>query len=136
MFKGIRDGDYSEVKEKFLNRENEFMQLIFTQLSHELIKINFNDDKISTISSYWDNDVDLDIYAKTASGKIVVGLTTYTNSKVKKSELTKLQEACKKANIKADIFVLVSKKGFTSELKSLKNDALKLYTIKNFKNLL
>ena len=135
LFKGIRDGDYAEVKEKFLNRENECIQLIFAQLSHELVKTNFKEDKIVEISSYWDNDITLDIYAKTVSGKIIVGLTKYTNSKVKKSELTKLQEMCQKANIKVDIFVFVSKKGYSNELKSLKGENLKLYTVKNFKNL-
>jgi len=137
LFKGIRDKNYEEVKKRWVNREAEFTNLIFTQLSYDLIKQEFSKkDKILEISSYWDKKIELDIYAKTKSGKIIVGSTKYTNAKVKKSELTRLQELCKDANINADIFVLVSKKGFSSELKSLKSEELKLYTIKNFKNLL
>ena len=60
----------------------------------------------------------------------------YTNAKIKKNELTKLQEKCEAANIKADIFVIFSKAGFSSELKSLKGEGLKLFTVKNFKKLL
>jgi len=135
IFKGIRDGDYKEVRQRFANRASEFIQLPFTQLSHELLKLSFDDDPITEISTYWDNSIELDIYAQTKSGKTVVGLCKYTNSKVKKSELTRLQELCEKANIQADIFVLVSKNGFSSELKALKGEKLKLFTLKNFKKL-
>lgn len=133
LFKGIRDGDYKEIKESFKNRENEFLQLTFTQLAYEVLKLSFKDDSIVEIGSYWDNDVEIDIFAKTKSGKIIVGSTKYTNAKIKKSELTKLQDSCKTADIKADIFVIFSKKGFSSELKSLKGENLKLFTAKSFK---
>ena len=135
LFKGIRDGDYKEVKTRFENRENEFVTLTFVELTHELLKQNFKDDKIVEIGTYWDRSIELDIYAKTASGKTVVGSCKYTNAKIKKSELTKLQEACATAEIEADTFVLFSKKGFSSELKSLKSESLKLFTVKNFKSL-
>ena len=135
IFKGIRDGDYKEIRERFTNRESEFIQLPFVELSHELLKLSFKDDKIVEIGTYWDNKIDLDIYAKTASGKTIVGSCKYTNAKVKKSELTRLQNACKESNIQADIIVLVSKSGYSNELKSLKGENLKLYSLKNFKAL-
>ena len=136
LFKGIRDGDYSEVKKRYKNREAEFSNLIFTQLSYELLKENFaKEDPIVSISGYWDKETEFDIFAKTKSGKIIIGSTKYTNSKVKKSELTRLQEHAKKANIDADIFVIVAKKGFSSELKALKGQNLRLLSIKNFAKL-
>ena len=49
-----------------------------------------------------------------------------------KNFVTNLKEKCKKAKIDVDMFVLFSKKGYTSELKSLKGDKLKLFTIKHF----
>ena len=137
LFKGIRDKDYTEVKKRWENRETEFINLIFTQLSHTLIQESFKEEnKIKEISHYWDKKIELDIYAKTASGKTIVGSTKYTNTKVKKSELRRLQELCETAGINADIFVIVAKKGFSSELKALKSDTLKLYTLKNFKMLI
>lgn len=135
LFKGIRDGDYSEVIKRFENRQSEFTNLTFVELSHELIKLSFIDDEIKEISTYWDRDAELDIYATTKSGKTVVGLCKYTNAKVKKSELTRLKELCEKAEIKADVFVLVAKNGFSNELKELKGENLKLLTLKNFKKL-
>lgn len=136
IFKGIRDGDYKEIRENFANRSGEFLHLPFVELSHELVKLQFVDDKIEEINSFWNNEIELDIYAKTVSGKVVVGSCKYVNSKVKKSELARLQELCEKANIEADIFVLISKNGFSNELKTLKGENLKLFTLKNFKNLL
>ena len=136
LFKGIRDGDYKEIRDRFANREAEFINLTFTQLSQELVKLTFKDDPIVECGSYWDNDVEIDIYAKTKSGQTIVGSCKYTNAKIKKSELSKLQQLCQEAKIKPDIFVLFSKKGFSSELKSLKGEQLKLFTIKNFKSLL
>jgi len=135
LFKGIRDGDYKEVKEKFLNRESEFTNLTFEQLSQELLKTSFADDEIVECSSYWDNEIELEIYAKTKSGKIIAGSCKYTNTKIKKNELTKLQEKCETAKIKADIFVIFSKAGFSKELKSLKGENLKLFALKNFAKL-
>ena len=78
----------------------------------------------------------MDIYAKTASGKNILGTCKYSNAKVKKSEIVKLQELSAKAKIKADIFVLVAKSGFSTEVRALKGEDLKLFSLKNFKNLL
>lgn len=136
LFKGIRDGDFKEIKQKFDNKKSEFTQLGFIQLSHELLKKTYTEDNIQEISSFWDRKNELDIYAKTASGKIIVGSCKYSNAKVKKSELSRLQEICKESNIKADIFIIVAKKGFSNELKSLKSEQIKLLTLKSFKNLL
>ena len=136
IFKGIRDGDFKEIRERFANRESEFIHLPFVELSHELLKLSIKEDPIVEIGTYWDNSIELDILAKTKSGKIIAGTCKYTNAKVKKSELTKLQESCEKSNIKVDTFVLVSKSGYSNELKTLKGENLKLLTIKNFKKLI
>ncbi len=135
IFKGIRDGDYKEIRERFANRKSEFLQLTFVELAHELIKMNFVEDPIVEIGEYWDNKIELDIFATTESGEVVVGICKYTTTKVKKSELTKLQELCKEAKIEADIFVIVSKSGFSKELKNLKSKEVRLITLKNFQKL-
>ncbi len=134
-FKGIKAGEYDEVKEKFDNYKDEFIIIIFEQLCEELLRLNI-DERIDSIGEYWDNEVQIPILAKTRSKKTIVCSCKYTNAKVKKSELTKLQTNCEKANIDADAYVIFSKKGFSSELKSIKGDNLQLFTIKNFKQLL
>jgi len=133
IFKSIRDKDYKEFYEIYNNRKAEFSDLVFSQLSHEFIKETFSDDKIYNIGRYWDDDKEIDLVAKTKSGKKIVGLCKYTDKKLKKSELSKLKELSKEAGITPDIYVLFAKKGFSSELKALKSDTLRLFTCKHLK---
>lgn len=135
-FKGIKDGDYKEAMQSFENRAHEFFELIFMKLSQEVVKKSFKDDPIAEIGSYWDRDTEIDILAKTKSGKIVAGITKYSNSKAKKTELTRLKEQCSAAELEPDVFVIISKSGFTNELKSLKGADMRLFALKNFKMLL
>ena len=135
IFKGIRDGDYSEFHKLFANKERDFIQLPFVELSHALLKSAFKDEQLMEVREYLKDGVSLDIYAKTKSGKLIAGLCKYTNAKLKKSELTRLQEQCESAGLEVDTFVIVAKSGFSSELKSMKSEKLKLLTLKNFKAL-
>jgi hypothetical protein len=136
IFKGIRDGNYDEFNKLYENRKVEFEASIFEQLSHELVKFTLDDDSIYSIGRYWDDDIDIDLLVTTKSGKTIAGSCKYTNSKVKKSELNNLKKKCKDAKIDIDTFMLFSKNGFSSELKSLKGDDLKLFTVKSFKSLI
>ncbi len=135
-FKTIKEGDFKEAKEQFANRKSEFYELTFKKLSMEVMKKSFKDDPIVEIGSYWDRNTQIDILAKTASGKIVAGVCKYSNSKAKKSELTKLQEQCEAAELTPDISVIISKGGFSNELKALKGEDMKLFALKNFKTLI
>jgi len=134
-FKSIKEGDYKEAKEQFANRKSEFYELTFKKLSMELMKKSFKDDPIVEIGSYWDRNTQIDILAKTKSGKIVAGICKYSNQKAKKSELTKLKEQCEAAELTPDICVIISKGGFSNELKALKSEDVKLFALKNFKTL-
>lgn len=136
FFKTIRDGDYKETQARFANRGDEFAELVFINLAKEAIKQNFRDDPIVEVGSYWDRDTSIDILAKTKSGKVVAGICKYSNSKAKKTELTKLKELCSAAELSPDIFIVISKSGFTNELKSMKSENLKLLSLKNFKKLI
>lgn len=136
FYKTIKEGDYSEVEKSFASREQEFYELIFKKLSFELLRKLMIEDPIVEVGSYWDKNAEIDILAKTQSGKLIAGSTKYKNTKVKKTELTKLKEQCAKAEFEPDLFVIFSKSGFTSELKALKGDDLKLFTLKSMKALM
>ncbi len=136
IFQGIRDGSYDEVQTRWENHKTEFTNYIFTELSRSLIKKALKDEILMGVKEFWQNSgISLDIYAQTKEKKNIVGVCKYTKSKIKKSELSKLQELTKKANIDAEIFIIVSKEGFSKELKGLKGENLKLFTLKNFKML-
>ncbi len=136
LSKRIEVGDYAETKKRFANREQGFSSLVFEQLSIELLKKEFSDDPIVEVGSYWDRQVEIDILAKTVSGKVIVAECKYTNTKINKSELTKLKEKCALAGFEADECVLVSKRGFSNELMSLKDETIRLYSLDDFKLLL
>ena len=136
VFKGIRDGDFEEFFKIYNNRKSEFTDLIFDQLTHELVKKISLEDKIYNIGRYWDDEREIDLVAKTKSGKILVGSCKYTDKKLKKSELTKLKENCEKAEIKADMYLIFAKKGYSIELKSLKSDSIQLFTCRHLKELI
>ena len=136
LCRGIQEGNYDEVKSRFTDRQQSFSGLIFEQLSIELLKQEYKNDPIVEIGSYWDRQVEIDILAKTASGKVLVGECKYTNTKVNRSELSKLQEKCALAGFEATTFLLFSKRGFSNELNSSKEENLQLYTLEDFKKLL
>ena len=134
VFKGIRDGNFEEGLKLWENNKSEFASTVFNQLSHEVLKqvIAKGDDRIVNIGRYWDEKISIDLIATTKENKLIMGSTKFTNSKIKKSELTKLKEIAKQLNMEVDTYVLFSKKGFSNELKSLKGENLKLLTPRNF----
>ena len=136
LHRGIEKGEYGEIEQRFAEREHGFSSLIFEKLSIELLKQVSLDDPIIEVSSYWDRNIEIDIMAKTASGKTIVAECKYTNTKINKSELTKLMEKCTVANIEADHYVLFSKRGFSNELVALQESSLSLYTLSDFSLLL
>jgi len=132
LHRGIERGEYEEFTQRYMAREHGFSSLVFEKLSIELLRHTSKDDPIVEVSSYWDRNVEIDILAKTASGKVIVGECKYTNTKVNRSELSKLVEKCTRGNIKADHYVLFSKRGFSNELTSLKERTLSLYALEDF----
>jgi len=136
LHRGIEKGEYEEIKQHFVEREHGFSSLVFEKLSIEVLKHLPTNDPIVEVSSYWDRNVEIDILAKTHSGKIIVAECKYTNTKVNKSELTKLMEKCALANIEVDQYALFSKRGFSNELNTLQDPNLSLYTLDDFKQLL
>ena len=136
IFKGVRDGDFTESLNSFFNKQAELTAFVYEQLCHTMIKEFYKDEQIKQLGRYWDNSKDIiNLLGKTKSGKIIAGKITYKNSKVKTSVLNELKETCEALGIKVDTYVLFSKKGFTSELKSLKSDKIKLYSLRNLNSL-
>jgi len=132
IFKGVRDGNFEESLNSFENKKVELTAFVYEQLCHEMIKEIYKHDEVKQLGRYWDNTSDIiNLLAKTKSGKIIAGSIKYTNNKIKKSELNKLKATCKDLGINVDTYMIFSKKGFTSELKSMKSENLGLYSLRN-----
>lgn len=139
-YKGIKSGDYSEMKEHWFRNRSSFSDLIYDQLVLEMLKKSFKDafegDPIISIGGYWDKNVEIDILIKRKSGEMIAGATKYSKSKANKSELTKLKEKCVQAELDVDTFVLFSKNKFSSELKKEKGEKLQLFSLRNLTGLM
>lgn len=135
IYKGIKEGQFDEFYSKFTGREADFSDFIFEELALSYLEVVFEDDHIKQIGSYWDDKVQITPIAKTTLGKVIVGYCKYSDSKMKKSELNTLLQNCKNSDILPDIVTLFAKNGYSSELKSLKSENLRLFTAKSFKRL-
>jgi len=139
-YKGIKEGDYTEMKEHWSDIRSGFSDLIYDQLVLEMLKKVFQEafegDPIIGIGGYWDKNVEIDILIKRKSGEMISGTTKYSKSKANKSELTKLKEKCAQAELDVDTFVIFSKNKFTSELKKEKGEKLQLFSLRNLTGLI
>jgi uncharacterized protein len=135
-YKGIKEGDFTEVKKHWINTKPTFFDPVYEGLVQALVKQSFKEDWISKIGSYWDKSGEIEILGQTKSGKILAGACKYSKAKANKSELAKLQERCHRAGLTPDIFIIFSKSGFSSEFKKEKSEGLKLYSLKNLKTLM
>ena len=138
-YKGIKAGEYKEVKERWTQMRGEFTNLIYQRLFMELIKTSYNDsneDKIMKIGSYWDTKVEIDLLAKTKSGKFIGGTCKFSKSKANKSEFSKLKEKCQLAELEIESYVIFSKNKFSTELKKEKGENLQLFSLKSLGHLL
>ncbi len=138
-YKSIKEGDYTEVKERWSHMKAGFSTLIYDQLVLEMLKQGFKDafegDPIVSIGGYWDKNVEIDILIKRKSGELIAGVSKYSKSKANKSELTKLKEKCTQAELPVESFIIFSKNKFSSELKKEKGDKLQLFSLRNLTGL-
>lgn len=139
-YKGIKEGDYSEMKAHWSHIRTSFSELIYDQLVLEMLKKGFKEafegDPIVGIGGYWDKQVEIDILIKRRSGELIAGATKYSKSKANKNEFTKLKEKCAQAELDVDRFVLFSKNKFSSELKKEKGEKLQLFSLRNLTGLM
>ena len=121
----------------FFNRYNKRLKsLIFEQLSIELLKEHFKDDKIVEVASFWDRFSEFDIYAKTANNKKIIGECKYTNRQLTKAQIVKLEKKISQSNLEYDFLALFSKSGFSNEINRLNRKNLLLFKLEDFNRLL
>lgn len=136
IYKGIKDGNYEEFREKFKNKESDFSDFIFEELALSFIKNNFLEEQIKQHGQFWDDAIQIPIVAKTVSNKTIVGFCKHSDNKMKKNDLNKYLEDLKNSDITYDILVIFSENGYSNELKSLKSDSLRFFDTKSLKALL
>jgi hypothetical protein len=139
-YKSIKEGDYSEVKERWSRMKTSFSALIYQQLVLALIELSFKEvfegDPIVSLGSYYDKHIQIDILAKRRSGAFLAGSCKFGKQKMNRSELTQLKMNCLKAELDVEHFVLFSKNKFSAELKKEKDPQLTLWSNRHLAKLL
>ncbi len=134
-FKYIQEGKFNKVLEDFEQRYNSYTSLVYEELSELLLNYNLRDAHIISSGSYWDANVEIDILTVTENGRIYIGECKWTNHKVNKKELHKINDKCEKLGISPTQIVLFSKRGFSKELEAMAGPNLALYTSEDLKAL-
>ncbi|MDQ7085972.1 MAG: DUF234 domain-containing protein [Sulfurovum sp.] len=139
-YKSIKEGDYDEVKARWLGLKSSFTSLIYHQLLLELIQLSYKEefegDPIVSIGAYYDKNVEIDILAKRKSGAMLAGICKYGKQKANKTELTKLKAQCAEAQLEVEHFVVFSKNKFSSEFKKSKSPNVRLLSLRNLSRLM
>lgn len=139
-YKSIKEGEYDEFEKRWEGIKHDFTTLVYMELIRELLLLSFKDefegDPIVSIGSYYDKNVEIDIVAKRKSGAILACTCKLGKQKANKSELSKLKEACIKAQLDVDTYVIFSKNKFTAELKKEKGKKVRLFSLRNLAKLM
>jgi hypothetical protein len=113
-------------------RHNSYTSLVYEELSELLLNYHLRDTDIVSSGSYWDAKLEIDILTLTHNQNIYVGECKWTNHKVNKKELHKLNEKCKKLGIEPTQIIFFSKRGFSKELMQLQGAKLALFSSDDF----
>jgi hypothetical protein len=136
--KSIHEHNYAPMMEHFHTHHNEFVGFIFEELCglfiHEILSLRFEDTVVDS-GSYWDREVEIDLLSETARGELWIGECKWTNHKLNKKELHKLEEKWTKLSLSPDKILLFSKRGFSNELLTLKERRLYLYSAEDLEGL-
>ncbi len=132
----IMQGAYETFFEAFKAHKHGFNGYIFEQLSLSLLQRTFTDDPIIDSKSYWDRQVEIDILAQTQRHKSIVAECKWTNHKMNKKELGKLNEKCQLIGLEPDYIALFSKRGFSNELRSMQDATLLLFEASDLETLI
>jgi len=133
--KAIEAGDFESVLEAYAQHRQAFSGYVFEELSNLLLQESVAYPILDS-GSYWDRQVEIDLLAVDNRANITIGECKWTNHKINKKELHKLEEKYQKLGLEPNTVMLFSKRGFSNELLSLANEKLKLYTAEDFKTLL
>ncbi|HEX5330475.1 DUF234 domain-containing protein [Sulfuricurvum sp.] len=125
--KSIREGNYQPFLDHFQEQFNAFVGFTFEELCdlyiRDILAPAFQSDLLDS-GSYWNREVEIDLFIETMEGEIWVGECKWTNHKVNKKEFHKLEEKCSKLSIRADKILLFTKRGFSNELCEMKDKRL------------
>ncbi len=129
--KSIAEGNFEPFMEYFHIHYNAFVGFTFEELCglyiREILQPRFETDILDS-GSYWDREVEIDLFCDTYEGETWIGECKWTNHKVNKKELRHLEDKCSKLGLSPDKIFLFAKRGFSNELTHLRDPRLYLFS--------
>lgn len=123
---------YKEVLEHIRQKFELYQSFCFEELSRQLIEKKF---KISGVQSYWDKNLELDIYYKDEN-LTLLGEVKFKNKKICKNILNLLKLKAKFLDWAPNHYIIISKNGFSKEFDKICEQNLLLFDLNDFKILL
>lgn len=132
--KEIERGVFDTVLSDIEKRQSAFTGLVFEELCQLYLQNELQSER--RCGSYWDRQVELDLLATDGKGGYIVGECKWTNTKVNRAELGKLQEKCAMIGLEPSMIYLFSKRGFSNELLQSNDSKVELVAASDLSRLL
>ena len=133
--KAIKEGKTDILKEIITRGFDKYVSFSFEELSNELIKKIYENNRYIETGSYWERNKEIDMLAKISKNGFIAGECKWKNQKVCKNILNKLQKKCEGMDFEIESYALFSKSGFSKELLNNRYDKILLFDLKSFERL-
>lgn len=132
----IKEKNYTKLFNDIDKKLTSYTSLVFEELSEILLDYHLRDFDIIDSGSYWDANVEIDIFTQTSSGEIFIAECKWSNHKVNRSLIHIMVAKCQKIGITPTQIAIFSKRGFSKELLKVQGKSIALYCANDFKKLL
>ncbi len=131
----LAKGVYNPTLKRIEEGLDRYISVFFEEISNLLLEQIYAGEILDS-GSYWDREVEIDLWIRLIEGGGIVGECKWKNHKVSKNILNKLKKVSQKVGFDVRYYALFSKSGFSKELENLKENELLLYDLDDFKRLL
>jgi len=139
-YQGISSGDFTEFEKQWQQSQRNFSIMLSNLLIRDLVmqktREQYRDDPITSIGTYYDKQIRIEILGIRKSGKLLAGECKYSQKVVQSNMPSALKEKCQKADLDVAEYVLFSKHGFSTEVEQMSGDEMILFTQKDLASLL
>jgi hypothetical protein len=139
-YQSISSGDFREFTEKWQALKGNFSialsNLLIRDLVMQSMREQYRGDPITTIGTYYDKQIRIEILAVRKSGKLLAGECKYSQKVAQPNMSIALKEKCTKAELDVSDYVLFSKNGFAPEMEQMRGDEMTLLSHENLASLL
>ena len=128
----IMAGNLKEVLELIKAKFELYQSFCFEELCREFLEFKFN---ILGVQSYWDKDLELDIYYMDEKISIL-GEVKFKKKKICKNILNILKTKAHALKLLPSYYIIISKNGFSKQILQEKDENLLLFSLNDFKEML